>query len=134
MYDIQGNKSNLQLADVLKEGSYLLYDFNDINLGENENQYQSVVQKDDANHGVVTLGEDYKVSPLFHLSTVNNVTKAQFIEAITEEVPYYHAQSTAIKDTDDDDNPIDPILYLSDSRDPSINDVHALLRSRESLT
>lgn len=128
MYDIQGNKSNLQLADVLKEGSYLLYDFNDINLGENENQYQSVVQKDDANHGVVTLGEDYKVSPLFHLSTVNDVTKAQFIEAITEEVPYYHAQSTAIKDRDDEDNPIDPILYLSDSRDPSINDVHAALQ------
>ena len=107
----------LNKFDVVKEGSYLLYDFKDIT---EENVKVPSVLEGDAN-GEKEV-EELATSPLFHLDTINSEADAKFLEAITSKVPYYHSQVTKVEDD------AEAVLNMSDARDPSINDVHSALQ------
>ena len=99
---------NEDLKELLIEGSYLMYEFKDVEvLAEDDNG----IIKDSDNHTYKKL-----ISPLFAKDIINSVDNQGLLEVMSAEIPYYFRESNLLN--------ISPQSNLiSISRDSGINDV-----------
>lgn len=96
--------------DVIKESSYFLYDLKD---STEEKSYS-------------TSSYDFYVkekSPLFYDRVINNEQNQDFINALTEEAPFYHMAPSIYSD--------DSKIKISDTRDVGLNNVPSALHESE---
>ena len=98
------------LVDILKEGSYLFYEFRDI-----EKEYEV-----DGEHPEYGTYVKY-ISPLYADSIVSDRDNQELLEIITEELPYYHKGFEG--------DAADPEYLISRTRDAGINDVPSFLQT-----
>lgn len=117
--DINSTKSsNIQvyspvfadISQIIKESSYLFYEFEDKTV---EEYYDS----DNPELGKYSR----QVSPLFLSSVINDRSNSTLINIIDEEIPFYHLKPEGPFELEDE--------YVSESRDPGINDVHSSLQT-----
>lgn len=111
-------KANLQIyspvfadiSQILKESSYLFYEFEDKTI---EEYYDS----DNPELGKYSR----EISPLFLPSVINDRNNSTLLNIIDEEIPFFHLKPEGPFELEDD--------YVSESRDPGINDVPSTLQT-----
>lgn len=100
-----------QLPEIMKEGSYLFYEFKDI-----EKEYN--IDDEHPEYGTYLK----YISPLFTPSITNDMDNQGLINIIDEELPYYHMAFDGVVSDEDKD-------IISATRDLGINDVPSYMQT-----
>lgn len=110
------NKSSTTIKELLRAGSYFLYDFNDIR----ETYY--------INSSKTKEGEySENIYPLFSKKIIDESTQNdELLELLTTEVPYFYRESSGPFTLDKETN---EVKGLSGSRDPAIINVPSALQT-----
>ena len=98
------------LSDILKESSYLLYDFKD--------STEECFFSDDVN-AIYTKS----VSPLYYSRVIDNSNNLELLDIILSEVPYYYVTPNANNNTLEDS--------LSETRDAGIDNVPSIMHEND---
>ena len=89
-------------SDLLKEGSYQMYEFRDKEVEIGQDIYDEPYTK--------------SISPLYTNAVINSESNQELLDIITEEIPYYYLEPSLQRDIDD-------TVFLSTVRDAGMNDV-----------
>ena len=100
----------VDIADLIKESSYLLYEFKDSTeeLNFYIDKYDPYVKEK---------------SPLYYDRVINNKSNQELLELLTEEVPFYHLVPSLYVELDD--------IMLSETRDIGVNNVPSALQESD---
>ena len=98
------------ISEIIKESSYLLYDFKDVT---------EEIEYDDGTKDVYVKEK----SPLFYSRVIDSESNQELLSVLTEEVPYYYLSPSIYVD--------DEKIKLLETRDIGINDVPSALQENE---
>ena len=107
--NINSKETSNNIKNLLMEGSYIIYEFKDKEIK---------IEDDKGTLSIDSLNNIYtkKVSPLFVPDVINEENNQEFLDILTNEIPYYFLEPSLPRSDSDKD-------FLSITRDCGINDV-----------